>query len=109
MSYVKPQYSKRKVAKAGESLTVNFESVCKEEYVTSLRILDNWRSSHTFIIHSMKGYFRSKAVEVDGNALFGQRLKRLPSILSKLEREEGMRLDRMEDIAGCRIVVKNYK
>lgn len=36
-------------------------------------------------------------------------MKRTPSILAKLRREEGMKLDRMEDIGGCRIVVSNIR
>jgi hypothetical protein len=57
----------------------------------------------------MLGYFRKKAFEVDEGAVVARRLKRLPSILAKLRREDGMKLDRMEDIGGCRIVVGNQK
>jgi hypothetical protein len=58
-------------------------------------------------MQSMLGYFRKKAFEVDKKSIIVQRLKRTPSILAKLRREGGMKLDRMEDIAGCRIVVAN--
>ena len=54
-------------------------------------------------MQSMLGYFRKKAFEVDINSIIVQRLKRTPSILEKLRREGGMKLDRIEDIAGCRI------
>jgi hypothetical protein len=57
----------------------------------------------------MLGYFRKKAFEVEPNSIVARRLKRTPSILSKLKRESGMKLDRMEDIGGCRIVVLNRK
>ena len=40
-------------------------------------------------------------------ALVAQRIKRLPSIVSKLQREAQMRLSQMQDIGGCRAVVLN--
>jgi predicted nucleic acid-binding Zn ribbon protein len=36
-----------------------------------------------------------------------QRLKRIPTILDKLHREPGMNLGRMEDIGGCRAVLRD--
>ena len=36
--------------------------------------------------------------------IISQRLKRIPSILSKLTRESGMNLARMQDIGGCRAI-----
>jgi ppGpp synthetase/RelA/SpoT-type nucleotidyltranferase len=39
------------------------------------------------------------------NALVSQRLKRIPSIVKKLEIQENMQLSRMQDIGGLRIVV----
>ena len=35
-----------------------------------------------------------------------RRLKRLPSILSKLERLPWLRLSQMQDIGGCRVVLR---
>jgi ppGpp synthetase/RelA/SpoT-type nucleotidyltranferase len=58
-------------------------------------------------MQSMLGYLRKKAFDVDNKSIIVQRLKRTPSILEKLRREDGMKLDRMEDIAGCRIIVAN--
>jgi len=48
---------------------------------------------------------RKNAIRVDKNALAVQRLKQVPSIFNKLERELSMSLSRMEDIGGCRAVV----
>lgn len=61
---------------------------------------------HTHILYSQcLDTLEKKAFEVDKKPIVARRLKRAPSILSKLHRENGMKLDRMEDIAGCRIVV----
>ena len=38
-----------------------------------------------------------------------QRLKRMPTILSKLERQPTMDITRMQDIGGCRAVVQSVK
>lgn len=40
-----------------------------------------------------------------GTVIVGQRLKRMPQILNKLERFSSMRLTQMEDIAGCRAIL----
>lgn len=36
-----------------------------------------------------------------------QRLKRIPTILDKLRREPGMKLGRIEDVGGCRAVLRD--
>ncbi|HRQ90034.1 MAG TPA: RelA/SpoT domain-containing protein, partial [Bacteroidia bacterium] len=51
----------------------------------------------------------SKAFAVDRKAVVARRLKRTPSIISKLQRESGMKLDRMEDIGGVRIIVDSLE
>lgn len=80
-----------------------------DQYLESFEVLSNWRSSHEYPIQSMLGYFRKKAFEIDKDAIIVRRLKRTPSILAKLKREDGMKLDRIEDIGGCRIVVSSLQ
>lgn len=105
MSWVELNYSKKAIRRAGDYLISDDFSV--ENFIASYETLNNWRASHAYPIQSMLTYFRSKAFAIDNNAVIVQRLKRTPSILAKLTREEGMKLDRMEDIGGCRIVVSN--
>ncbi|MTI62919.1 RelA/SpoT domain-containing protein [Methylophaga sp.] len=106
MAWVELKYSKKAVRKAGDRLSSkNIPSV--RDLIESIQVLHNWRASHAYPIQSMLVYFRSKAYSVDPNAVVVQRLKRTPSILAKLTREHGMKLDRMEDVGGCRIVVAN--
>lgn len=105
MSWIELEYTKKKVRRAGDYLiSDDFDF---EKFIDSYEVLDNWRSSHEYPIQSMLGYFRKKAFKVDPNSVVVRRLKRTPSILAKLSREGGMKLDRMEDIGGCRIVVSN--
>lgn len=105
MSWVELKYSKKAVRQAGDCLIDDLPDL--DNFLEAYEILVNWRSSHAYPLQSMLGYYRKKAFEVDPNAVVAKRLKRTPSILAKLKREDGMKLDRIEDIGGCRIVVSN--
>lgn len=107
MTWAELEHSKKAVRRAGDCLIQGLGATDIFEYFDAYDVLSNWRSSHAYPIQSMLGYFRKKAFEVDANSIIVQRLKRTPSILAKLLREADMKLDRMEDIAGCRIVVAN--
>lgn len=109
MAWVELEYSKKAVRRAGDYLIQDLEDIDFGKFVDSYTILNNWRSSHAYPLQSMLGYFRKKAFEIDNSAIVARRLKRTPSILAKLRREEGMKLDRMEDIGGCRIVVSDQR
>jgi ppGpp synthetase/RelA/SpoT-type nucleotidyltranferase len=103
-------YSKKKVNWAGNILiNENSSTKGKEE---ALRILDNWRAIHRYPMHIFKKRLKLVSEKIDKNAVSVQRLKRLPSILKKLQRvysgeKPSMKLSRMQDIAGCRVVVSN--
>jgi len=107
LPWIELEHSKKSVRRSGDYLISGNNDTAKSlEYYG---VLENWRSSHAYPIQSMLGYFRKKAFEVEPKSIVARRLKRTPSILSKLKRENGMKLDRMEDIGGCRIVVLNRK
>jgi len=107
--WVELNHSKKAVRRAGDYLIKKPEVFELDKFLEHYSVLENWRTSHAYPIQSMLGYFRNKATKVDSKALIVQRLKRTPSILEKLRREDGMKLDRIEDIAGCRIIVSNRK
>ena len=107
MTWIELEHSKRTVRRAGDYLISGEFDV--DDFMGAYNVLENWRSSHAYPIQSMLGYFRKKAFEIDANSLVARRLKRTPSILAKLTREDGMKLDRMEDIGGCRIVVSTKR
>lgn len=73
---------------------------------TALDIAGNWRSSHGYPLHLFKKLLRTRAKTVDKEALVSQRLKRLPSIIAKLQRFHSMQLSTMQDLGGCRAVVR---
>jgi hypothetical protein len=68
-------------------------------------VVNNWRSSHAFPPNTFQSGLRAKAVNVDPTYLVAQRIKRLSSIVHKLDRFKTMRLSQMQDIGGCRAVV----
>lgn len=110
MSWTPPEFSRGAVRRAGDYFSIEQDDPFDfHVFFHHHEVLSNWRASHAYPLHSMLGYFRSKAKEVDGNALIAQRLKRTPSIIAKLVRENNMGLERMEDIGGCRIVVENVQ
>ena len=105
MTWIELEYSQTAVRKAGKKLIS--DELSDADFESFMDVLDNWRASHAYPLQIMLKYFRDKALGIDKNALVVRRLKRTPSILLKLRREQGMQLQRMEDIGGCRVVVSS--
>ncbi len=68
-------------------------------------VLANWRASHGYPINTFQATLRTKLKNGYGEFIVAQRLKRAPSIISKLQRFQDMQLARMQDIGGLRAVV----
>lgn len=88
-------------AQPGQIQTIND----LQEWLDAHDVLGNWRASHQFPLNTFKINLRLRARRIDPNALVAQRLKRVPSIISKLQRFPNMALARMQDIGGCRAIV----
>lgn len=95
--------SRKQVDKAGDKLKNG------EVGQDVLDILSAWRSVHTYPISTFQSLIRKKIKELqlDDTTVVAQRLKRLPSIVSKLKRLPTMNLSQMQDIGGIRIIVKD--
>src|SRR5205809_639624 len=50
-----------------------------------------------------------RAKRISSSALIAQRLKRLPSIALKLRQNQNMKLSQMQDIGGCRAIMRNLR
>lgn len=72
-----------------------------------LATVNNWRSSHSYPLNVFSMTLRHKAAGVDPRALISQRIKRLPAIELKLRLNPGMEFARMQDIGGCRAVLRS--
>ncbi len=109
MVWTEPQYNKAKVDKAGHTLIKADAS--QENIENALTVLNNWRSSHGYPMNTFQARLRQKAKIIDSNSLVVQRLKRVPSIIKKLKREQTktMTLSQMQDIAGCRAVLSDME
>lgn len=110
MKWIKPEYSKSKINRAGDILINKDNS--ERENDDALKVLDNWRAIHAYPMHVFKVRLKNKALDVDKNALTVQRLKRVPAIIKKLQREyhghpPTMNLSQMQDIGGCRAVLSS--
>lgn len=107
MEWVKAKYSKGEIKKAGEMLVD--KNTKPEQHILAMGVLSNWRAAHAYPMHAILITLRNIAHTVDKNAIVAQRLKRTPSIVGKIVRYPSMSLARMQDIAGCRAVVRTAR
>ena len=105
MKPIEVKYSRNKVNKAGDILR-NSESSSSDN-LWAADVLSNWRAIHNYPINTFQATLRNKLKRIDNLALVAQRLKRIPSIILKLQRFPGMKLSRMQDIGGLRAVVQD--
>lgn len=101
------KFSNKQINKSGDFLAKNNIYPIDELALDNhLEIFNYWRSLHSYVMNVL--YINIKR-RVDylypSKAILAQRLKRAPSILSKLKRFEKMKFSRMQDIAGIRIIV----
>jgi ppGpp synthetase/RelA/SpoT-type nucleotidyltranferase len=108
VGWTKPEFDKPEVDKAGKVLLWSHDQIWRapEAYSHALRVVNNWRSSHSFPLNTFQATLRRRARKFDQRAVVVQRLKRLPSIEGKLSRQS-TRLTQMQDIGGCRAIVQN--
>lgn len=107
MEKITPLYSKNEVTKAGKILRSNVPAAEDKKWATN--VLGNWRAIHSYPINTFQATLRDKLQNIDKTALVAQRLKRSPSIVSKLKRFPDMKLSRMQDIGGLRAVVNDIR
>lgn len=105
MPWPTPQFPRNQVNRAGEILRTDRPDF--DEWFEAMEILTNWRSCHGYPINTFRATLTEKLRQIDTKAIIAQRLKRTPSIISKLERLPKMQLARMQDIGGLRAVVRS--
>jgi ppGpp synthetase/RelA/SpoT-type nucleotidyltranferase len=106
------EYSLKEINEAGEIL--KNEDSLNDKVNFALDVLDSWRSEHAYPLHIFQMNLKRTIVKKDSSTLISQRLKRASSIIKKLKRSydgknPSLRLSQIQDIAGCRAVVKNMK
>lgn len=103
MAWSVPQFSRGEIDRAGRAF---IDPNCSQaDRLGARTVINNWRSSHGFPLNTLQVSMRDKARSIDSDALIAQRIKRLPSIGSKLIRFPEMKLSRMQDLGGSRAVM----
>lgn len=107
------KYSKSHVDRAGRDIRLGCVDEKRQE---SIKIIQNYRETHLYPLMLIKNHLVQSARKVDKRAIVARRLKRLPTIIDKLERptldgknSNAIKLTRMQDIGGCRVIVSNLR
>ena len=110
MEYVHCEFSKSQVDKAGAGLARAPKAWSENSDIEdAVNIINSYRSAHNWPLLLFRLVLTSRARKIDATSTVAQRLKRLPAIESKLRRLSSMRLTQMEDIGGCRAVVRSVE
>lgn len=97
---------KRRVDRAGDVLRASAQGidVGKDVLDEALKVADHFRASHERALDQARDDLLGLSRHVSTRE-FSDRLKRVNTIRGKLAREPSLKLSRMRDIAGCRLVV----
>lgn len=100
-----PRESKSKIDKAGEILINANSTQTDVEWATELA--DRWRACHSYPINTFQATLRVNLGRMlpENDFIVAQRLKRMPTIISKLSHSPLMHLTTMQDIGGIRAVL----
>ncbi len=91
-----PGGSKSRVTRAGDAV--------REGTATAddLGVIETWRAAHRAVLNTFQAILRTRLR--GRNVIVAQRHKRKNTIFGKLHRLPGMKLARMDDVAGCRLI-----
>lgn len=106
-----PEVSRNSINQAGIKLSQRKLGVhvrSEEEEAEAIELVNAWRIAHQYPLNTFNVNLRDKVKDLK-SAIVAQRLKRMPTILDKLNREPSMQVTTMQDIAGVRAVVKTVK
>lgn len=101
--------SKTQVNRAGDVLRsyISGQLVAEDEHEAARRTLLAFRAAHQYPLIKATMGLRSTVTTEGCPVEVSQRLKRVPTILDKLVRQPRMELARMQDIGGCRAVLRD--
>lgn len=101
---LKPSLSNKELDRIGAILASADSS--SDERHRAISIVSEWRASHTFPLRATYMMLRRASLAVYPQIVMSRRLKRMESIVAKLERSAGAhgKLSTIQDIGGCRVV-----
>lgn len=107
------RFSKNQIKKAAKDIR---KAISGAERKLAIEKIQNFREFHLYPLMLMKNHLARTSKKVNKSIIVARRLKRLPTIIDKLERDSldggtqnSIELTRMQDIAGCRAIVNNSK
>lgn len=107
------RFSKKAIDKAARDIRHNCSIDARNDAIEKIQ---NFREIHLYPLMLIKNHLARTAKKVDEKIIIARRLKRLPTIIDKLERpsldgesQNAIKLTRMQDIGGCRAIVKNIE
>lgn len=77
------------------------------QYLAAVEIIAAYRSHYSEPMGRIEQTLREISAQTSSNSQVTSRLKRLPTIIKKLNRPDNTDLSRLQDIGGCRVVVGN--
>lgn len=108
MSWPTLQFTKSQVNRAGDILA-RTEQATPEQQAEAISIAENWRACHSYPINTMRALLAKRLNKICKSFILAQRLKRMSSIIKKLQRQGTMNLTQMQDIGGLRAVLKSKR
>ena len=97
------QFDRKEIDAAGRVLaSATAEGVDDGEWVAAFKLVSQWRGVHAGPLRTFRNNLGRR---VGRRGIVAQRLKRMPTIRSKLEKKPWLQLSRMNDIGGCRAIV----
>lgn len=101
------KYSRKQIDKAGDALISSKEH---SEISTATLLINDWRSHHLFVLEKLKKSITNILDDNSIEPLFSSnRLKRMTSIIYKLDLNPEMHLGGMHDIGGLRFVLEDME
>lgn len=95
--------SRSQIKKSGRIIRKNLGT--PEDQSRARKVIGDFRSAHAYPLNGIVMHVQNKVKDVAPQAVIARRLKRLPTILDKLERHPAMDASRMQDLGGCRVIV----
>ena len=105
LELARPERSNKEIDAAGESLRQGVLLGGKTS--PELIMVSEWRSSHEVAMKRVMTSLKKHAYQRGTSAVIYGRAKRLNSLALKLQRFPKMSLSKMQDIAGCRVVLES--
>jgi ppGpp synthetase/RelA/SpoT-type nucleotidyltranferase len=110
-------FSRTQVDKAGRNFRKGLHKGLSD-YDNDVKIIQSFRAAHLYPLQIIKNlvWKHVKKLDLLDSTIVVRRLKRLPTIIDKLQRktldgetDNGLSLLRMHDIGGCRVIVENIQ